>query len=252
MTTYKADMHIHSCYSWDSKMKVRDIIKTMEGEYLEYLALTDHVEFGYEEPKSIIDNLKRREEEIDELQETTNIKLIKGIEISEPHHYKKEVENLLNNITDLDVILGSIHNLNFTNPRYLEKNKETLDLYLNHLMEMLTTDSPIDVVAHLDYIKRLFGHFNVDEYKLNEILSMIIDKDLTLEINTSGIRRCGSTFPDNDILNEYIRLGGSKVTIGSDAHEYQELYDQVNNTYNNIKTLKLTPGVIINHTFKSI
>ncbi|MCH5167063.1 MAG: histidinol-phosphatase HisJ family protein [Erysipelotrichales bacterium] len=251
MVEYRADMHIHSEYSFDSDMTIKDIIKTLEEKKIKYLALTDHIEFGHDSVSKVIDTIKRRNYSIDKLQETTQIKIIKGVEISEPHHYKKETDTLLSSINDIDVVLGSIHHLYDKLLSNLANTEDNMYLYLVQLFIMIN-ESPIDVVAHLDYIKRYFNRFYADPELLNKILNTIIEKDITMEINTSGVRRGVSIFPNSQIIKIYTELGGSKVTFGSDAHKLNELYDNIEEKYNELKELKLTPGVIIGHKFKSI
>lgn len=253
MAEYKADMHVHSSYSWDSDMQILSIIKEMEKKNLEYVAFTDHVEFGHDSVKKVVDNIKRRNHEIDKLQEATNIKLIKGVEISEPHHHEKETETLLSEVKDIDVVLGSIHHLDNIPLNMVLDTEGNMDYYYMEIISMLQK-SPIDVVAHLDYIKRAFKKHAFEPVLIDDILINMIEKDIALEINTSAARRhmCDDTFPNRFIIEEYIKLGGSKVTFGSDAHRENELYDNIKNTSENLKELKLTPGVIINHEFKSI
>ena len=253
MAEYKADMHIHSSYSWDSDMQISTIIKEMEQKKLKYFALTDHIEFGHDPVKKVVDNIKRRNHEIDKLQENTNIKIIKGVEISEPHRYKKETETLLAKVKDIDVVLGSIHHLYDLPLHMIPDTRGNLDYYLLEIAKMIQ-ESPIDVVAHLDYLKRVFKMYRSEPFLTESILVAMIEKDIALEINTSGTRRhvCDNTFPNRTIIEEYIKLGGSKVTFGSDAHRENELYDNIESTSENLKELKLTPGVIINHEFKNI
>lgn len=253
MAKYKADMHIHSCYSWDSSMQILTIIKEMEKKNLEYVAFTDHVEFSHDTAKKTVDTIKKRNEIIDKLQEHTKIKLIKGVEISEPHHHEKETETLLSKVKDIDVVLGSIHHLYDLPLKMIPKTEGNMDYYYLEIALMLRK-SPIDVVAHLDYIKRSFKEHPFEPILIESILSTMIEKGIALEINTSGTRRgmCDQTFPHRFIIEEYIKLGGAKVTFGSDAHRENELYDNIESTNDNLKELKLTPGVIINHEFKSI
>ena len=250
MYSYKADMHIHSKYSFDSKMELKDIIAEMAKKGVSYIAFNDHVEFSFESLNDIIERLRKRNKEIDELQKETNIKLIKGIEVSEPHVYKEGMR-ALKEIQDLDYIMGSIHHIDGIPLNKLSNNRMNLNAYLDNLLDMIYF-SDIDVVGHLDYIKRVFKHFKADPLLVKEILLNIIEKDLVLEINTSGIRRCGETFPGLNIISDYAELGGTKVTYGSDAHAIGELYDQVSNISQNLKQLKLTPGVIIDHKFEEI
>ena len=38
----KFDLHIHSKYSWDSKVEIKDIIKTSKKKKLQGISITDH------------------------------------------------------------------------------------------------------------------------------------------------------------------------------------------------------------------
>ena len=87
----------------------------------------------------------------------------------------------------------------------------------------------IDVVCHLTcplrYIILKYGR-TVDTAlfypQIEDILKLIIKKELALEINTSGFSRNGNAksilMPSEDIIRMYFDLGGRKITLGSDAH----------------------------------
>lgn len=250
MVKYSADMHIHTNYSFDSKMEIKKIIKKMEEYELKYFALTDHVEFSNQPVKEVIHRINERNKEIDELQQHTNIKLIKGVEVSEPHLFEAEME-LLKEVDDLDVILGSIHHIYGMPLRKMKHNKNAYDLYLQSMLKTIK-NTDIDVLAHLDYLKRHVANGVFDTELLIEILNIAIEKGITLEINTSGVRRCGEYFPSNDILKLYKELGGKQITFGSDAHRLEELYDNIPEAYEEVKVYNLTPGVIVNHKFRNL
>ncbi len=55
--------------------------------------------------------------------------------------------------------------------------------------------------------------------QINQILKAIIARDIALEINTAHIgRRLNRLSPEPEIIKKYIEMGGSKFTLGSDAH----------------------------------
>ncbi len=249
MTNYNADMHIHSKYSFDSKMEIRDIIDKLEAQKVKYLALTDHIEFSTQPVGEVIHRIKNRNKEIDKLQNTTNIKLIKGVEISEPHLYESEME-YLQDIEDLDLIIGSIHHIYRMPIGKMSHLKNAYTIYYQSMLKMVEKAN-IDVLAHMDYIKRRISQNDFDYELIKEILSTIINKGITLEINTSGYRRCREYFPSDDILDEYISLGGKNITFGSDAHTLNELYDQIPEASVELND-SLNPGIIVNHHFRSL
>ena len=60
---------------------------------------------------------------------------------------------------------------------------------------------------------------NIQKYYpiIEQILISVIERDKSLEINSSGIND-NYFMPDKDIIMMYKNLGGKKITIGSDAH----------------------------------
>jgi histidinol-phosphatase (PHP family) len=50
-------------------------------------------------------------------------------------------------------------------------------------------------------------------------MKYIIQKDIALEVNASGLyAACKTENPHPELLKRYLELGGELVTIGSDAH----------------------------------
>jgi histidinol-phosphatase (PHP family) len=47
---------------------------------------------------------------------------------------------------------------------------------------------------------------------------------MMLEVNTSGLRQqVKETFPPYPAVLEYLKMGGIKLTLGSDAHRVQDI-----------------------------
>lgn len=249
MQNYKADMHIHSCYSFDSTMPVKDIVDAAERHGLTHIALVDHVEFSNQPVKEVLTRIKTRNQEIDELKNYSNIKVIKGVEISEPHLFQDEVKHI-EEIEDLDYILGSIHHILGMPIKKMKTLKNAYDLYLNSMLRMVD-QANIDTLAHLDYLKRHINNGAFNKEMLEEILKIIIERGITLEVNTSGYRRCGEYFPSNEIIEMYKNLGGKNIVMGSDAHQVSEIYDNILETEEAIKPYNLTKGLIQKRRFRT-
>jgi len=219
------NMHIHSKYSWDSKMEIETIAENLYQNGIKYGAITDHIEFDREPLAEVLIKFKIRNEEIDKINEIYKgkVKLIKAAEISEPHLYKDKVESLSE--LNLDFIMGSIHKIDKTAITPIEK-KHVKYRYYKELLKMVKANQ-IDVVAHLDYVDRYYGYGNDDPYQINEILHAIRENDQIIEINTSGDRRCGlNVFPNVSRISTYC-FGKKEIIIGTDAHEYNELTDNL-------------------------
>ena len=224
MAKQKADMHIHSSFSWDSKQNITYIAEKLDKKNITYGGLADHVEFAFQPEPEVLYMLKKRNKELAKIEDSHKVELLQGIEVSEPHLYPHEME-ILKDVDNIDFILGSIHHVYGMPLKKLKELGNCYDLYLNSVLQMVETAN-IDAVAHLDYIKRYFaGNFQNDVLK--QILETIIDRDLALEINTSGYRRCGEYFPSSDILDLYASLGGKKIILGSDAHHDREINENI-------------------------
>jgi len=79
---------------------------------------------------------------------------------------------------------------------------------------------PADVVCHLDAVMRHCPTFAfADEHfaRTGEILSLMREKDVALEVNTSGFVLRGEPFPSIRIIKEAQQLG-VRLEAGSDAH----------------------------------
>lgn len=242
----KQNMHIHSKYSWDcqkdGKMEIDEIARILYKNGIKYGAITDHVEFDKEPLPYVLTKLKIRNLEIDRVNELYQGKviLLKAVEISEPHLYKDKVESLSK--LDLDFLMGSIHKIVKNATTDYDKIHAKY-LYYSEIMKMIENNQ-IDVIGHLDYIDKYYGRGYYSYYQIKDIISAIIEKNLILEINTSSKRRVNlDLFPSINKMCEYKILGGNNVTIGTDAHQYSELTDNLSQAEIIADELNLKPVI---------
>lgn len=232
---YLADTHIHSIYSYDGQMCIEDIIKRGIKLGLRYLAFTEHLELVQINIKQFLNRYEVYQNEIEKLQEKyPSVRLIKGVEFSNPEKYPEELE-IVNNL-DLDYIIGSNHEV----PKF--ENELEILKYYQTILEIVKQGG-IDSLGHLDYIRRKYDDSSISKDILKEIYYYLIKNNITLEINSSAMRRKGlDSFPSNEKLNLYKEMGGEKVIIGSDAHRLNEVYDgieEIDNQYDFNKGLYL-------------
>ena len=97
--------------------------------------------------------------------------------------------------------------------------------YLEATLECVQIHDDFDVLAHLTYIAKTHAHpaprpVSYADHRdvIDEILRILVAKGKGLELNTSGMDRCGAYLPDGDIFRRFRELGGQIVTVGSDAH----------------------------------
>ncbi len=239
---YLADTHMHSIYSFDGQMCLEDMIK--RGIYLglKYMAFTEHLELGQITIKQFLNRYKVYCDEIARLQEKyPNIKLIKGVEFTNPEKYPKELEIV--NSLDIDYIIGSNHEF----PKQYDK-KKILEYYKRILR--IAKLQGIDSLGHMDYIRRKFDDSFIPLDIIKDIYGYLLENDTALEINCSAKRRKGlDLFPSKSRLQLYKDMGGEKVTIGSDAHRLDEIYDEVSDID---KENDFNKGIYIKRKFISL
>lgn len=240
---YLADTHMHSIYSYDGQMSLEGIVIRGIELGLKYLAFTEHLEFGQITLKQYLNRYKVYSDEVKRLQDKyPNIELLKGAEFSNPENYKYELD--LVNKLDLDYLIGSNH----ITPQ--SGSEEDILDYYKHILEMVE-NSGIDSLGHLDYVRRKYDDSSITDDILSEIFKTMQKNNITLEINSSAKRRKNlDSFPSVEKIKLYESNGGTKVTIGSDAHRLNELYDgiaEISSYHSN-----LNQGVYIKRKFKSL
>ena len=99
-----------------------------------------------------------------------------------------------------------------------------LEDYFTSILRTLG-DIPIDVICHLDAALRHVQDISLKEQHftlIEHILDTMVNKDVALEINTSGFVLRGHPFPDKRILR-MAQNRGIRFQIGSDAHAPEQV-----------------------------
>lgn len=232
----RADMHTHSENSHDSVCKIEAMYKSQTENGTEIFAVTDHFDTASFKDYDVFTPIKNAAKTVEDLNEKAkaNELILKGIEISEGFWYPDVMEKAIN-MLDYDVIIGSVHLVKYKNLTYAyskidfsKLTKQTVieyvDAYFDDMIRMIKT-MDFDILAHLTcplrYIK---GKYNIDidlgvyEDKINKILSLIIEKEIALEVNTSSYDMLNDFMPGKSIIKKYYDMGGYLLTLGSDAH----------------------------------
>lgn len=230
------DMHSHTEHSFDGHYSVDEMIKSSIEKGIKIVAFTDHVEmdvfyqnrFDKTADLAFPDILRAKEQYKD------RIEVCVGIEMGEPTYDVAESEKLMAS-KDYDFVIGSIHNLRNT-PDFceLDYNKDNvyplLDDYFRELKE-LAAWAKFDTFAHLTYpLRYIVGEHHIDvdmtryQKDIDEIFSLLAEKDKPLEINTSGLRQpIGRTMPDESLVRRFKEMGGKYITVGSDSHYIEHM-----------------------------
>jgi histidinol-phosphatase (PHP family) len=218
------DSHVHSTFSTDSPMTIEEILQKSR-ELNVGIILTEHMDLNFPDSKKFRFNCE------DYFKQYTPIKdnkLLLGIEIGMHKDFYKNNAFIAQNY-QFDYLLGSIHFIRNDDIYAIEtyegkSKKDVYELYFKEMAENLLLHDYIDCLGHIDYICRYSTYDDksiaYDEFRENidEVLKVMIDKEISLEINT---RR----FDDKQAINElipvykrYAELGGKYVVLGSDSH----------------------------------
>jgi histidinol-phosphatase (PHP family) len=95
--------------------------------------------------------------------------------------------------------------------------------YLELVREAAATGS-FDVLAHIDAIKAYAPRPpRAPEREWDTTVEALLHADVAVEINTSGVRKCGEPFPAWGLI-ERLHEAGVPLTFGSDAHTPDEVH----------------------------
>ncbi|MBR4874825.1 MAG: histidinol-phosphatase HisJ family protein [Clostridia bacterium] len=238
------DCHTHSCYSFDSKESIDEMVKKALSLNLKAITFTEHLA-PLPDGFSFYENVKKSKEEALRAQEKVKDKLLvlSGVELEDMYD-KKDFSSFYK--MDLDAILISVHSTPIFK-KYFPDNpyginlvtsvkvapmdflENFIEIYYNELLNnVINIDA--DIVTHLTFPLRYIngrGKKGLDITKfyslIDEVLKAVIKTGKTLEVNTASFEQYNMFVPDKDILTRYFNMGGRNISLGSDAHRADQL-----------------------------
>lgn len=252
-----ADSHTHTKFSPDGTDDMADMCRAAISKGLSYICFNDHFEMNPADAAYKSFNYEKYSEAIDRVRNEfgNEIQILKGIEFGQPHLYPKEFDYILKK--DFDVIIAGIHYLgeDYVGDDMLKEKYTNQQRFREYYKEVLAAVKfgGFDVLAHFDLPKRYLKESCEEKELVNEILHELKNKGIALEINTSPLRRgLKECCPDSEILKNYLKAGGTRVTTGSDAHCCSEIAADFEYAYKLVKDNKGNIGIIKGHSFISI
>lgn len=230
------DLHTHSEHSHDSTCPIEEMAKAQRAKGMDGFAVTDHFDTHSYLRYDVVTPIGKAAEEVRELNRESGdeFRILTGVEISEGF-WHPEVCEKVQALTDYDVILGSVHLVQYKElTRAYSKMdfsamdrgviEEYVDQYFSDMLTM-TDEVDFDVLCHLTcplrYINGKYGlslnRSKFDE-KIDLILKKIIKKGIALEVNLSSYGILGDFLPDTEVLRRYFEMGGYLLTVGTDSH----------------------------------
>ncbi len=223
------DFHMHSRVSFDGYDTGEALARTALERGLKEICFTDHLDYDPLGNMGKLDfDTEAYNAEYDGL-EIPGLTIRRGMEFGMDMHnvdlFKKDLQR-----RPFDFVLGSIHfvdDLDVYYPEFWEGKTvwEAERRCLEATLECIQLHETYDVLAHLTYIGKTHPHpaprtvpFAEHRDIIDEILRQLAIRGKGLEMNTSGVDRCGGFLPTADYFRRFKELGGEIVTIGSDAH----------------------------------
>ncbi|MBQ7446653.1 MAG: histidinol-phosphatase HisJ family protein [Eubacterium sp.] len=230
------DAHIHTLFSGDCETDIADIIQTAIEKNLPGITITDHLDLIYpEDPTLFLLDLEQYDKTIRSLRShQEEIRVLYGIELGLAEGIEEEYKKITD-IYDYDFVIGSSHMVHGKDPYYPEyfagrTVKRAYEEYFESILENIRCWDGFDVYGHLDYVVR-YGSDENNPYDpmdymdlFDEILKELIARGKGIEANTSGLAYgLSHPHPAPVIIKRYRELGGEILTIGSDAHQYENV-----------------------------
>ena len=223
------DYHMHSRVSFDGHDTGEALAQAAAAAGLKEICFTDHLDYDPLGQMGKLDfDTEAYNAEYDHL-EIPGLKIRRGMEFGMDIHNLSQFQKDLQR-RDFDFVLGSIHFVDdldvYFQPFWEGKTVfEAERRCLEATLECINLHNDFDVLAHLTYISKTRSHpcprpLPYDRHReiLDEILRILAKKGKGLELNTSGMDRCGGFLPTADFFRRFKELGGEIVTVGSDAH----------------------------------
>lgn len=231
---YLADYHTHSRISPDAAGSMAEMAEAAAAAGMNELCFTDHVDplvwGGTELEKSYDWPALAAEFAAAMAAAGEGLTLRLGIELGDAPWSFSNTRKLLSAAPELDFIIGSIHRLSmrfggtdlyYFDPGDEKTAREEIADYLERLRLLADWDG-YDVLGHLTlplrYLNENRGfHLTFAGYEaaVEEILRTVIQGGRGIELN---VNRGNTPLPDAEFLKMYRRLGGERITLGTDAH----------------------------------
>lgn len=247
------DYHLHSERSHDAEGSVLATCEAALAMGLTEICFTEHVDFEPTDPCYGYFDYDASRRLVDEAGEVYAGRLIVrlGAEFDFQAKYAQQMAACLEK-WDFDYVVGAVHYVDGILLEHHEdyfpgRNAEEAYIpYLQGAIEAVRTGL-FDSLAHFDLCKRhgvrYFGVFDPAPYAdlIDETLRAMIEQQMSLEINSSGLRQAArDTYPCRQILERYHELGGRWITLGSDSHRLQHVGSGIGEALAMAKTVGFT------------
>jgi histidinol-phosphatase (PHP family) len=228
------DSHLHTTLSPDSDVPIYVFGALAAAGGVAEIAITDHVDFDPRGPAYAFASFGDRERSVREAAERwadQGVAIRFGVEITYERAHEAAIRAHLQRHA-YDFVIGSVH-IGPDSPYLPDRvagwvaGRPLAAILAPYFDEVIAAarSGLFDTIGHVDFVKR-YLHPHVlpaqlaDAPELYEpLLEALVQSGTGLEINTSGLRQAaGETYPAGPVVARFRELGGTEVTVGSDAH----------------------------------
>ena len=223
------DYHMHSVVSFDGHDAPEAMLRAAANMGLKEICFTDHIDyFANVEKQEWVFDTDVYNAAYDHLTHDT-VKIRRGLEFGiKPYNASQLREELKRR--NFDFVLGSVHFVDEKDVYFPEYWGDMTVFqaerrYLEETLACVQAHEDFDVLGHLTYISKARANpaprpVPMEEHRelIDEILRVLARKGKGMEMNTSGVDRCGDFLPYEPYFRRFKELGGEIVTVGSDAH----------------------------------
>jgi histidinol-phosphatase (PHP family) len=224
------DYHVHTTHSADCNTPIEASCQAAIAAGVTEIAFTDHVEHEPADMSYGVYDYHGYRESIERARDRFGHRLtiLAGAEVDFNHRIRDDVERFLEG-HDFDFVIGSVHygeDREIIFPEYFSRRSfdDVFRAYLEEIHAAVETGW-FDTIGHIDLPKRYApaeaGEYEPMRYResFEAIFRTMIANGTSFEINTSGLRQAPATsMPAAQVVDLYVRMGGSLVTMGSDSH----------------------------------
>ena len=229
------DYHVHTEFSSDCKIPMAVQCEAAIAAGVTEIAFCDHLDhepedpgYGYYRPDAFFASVESCREQFGD-----RLTILAGVEADYNERIAEQVEDFLSKY-QFDFVIGSVH--------YGEDGKIIFqeyfdgrtwdDVYLPYVerLKLAAQSGLFDTLGHIDLPKRYapkdMRTYDPLRYKdaLQGLFEVLIDQQMSFEINTSGLRQTPQTsMPGPAIVRWYVEAGGKLITTGSDSHAPQHI-----------------------------
>lgn len=228
------DYHMHSKVSFDGQDTPQRMVQAAVAAGLKEICFTDHIDYEVNAQKqTMVFDTQVYNAAYDGLT-ADGLKIRKGMEFGlKPYNaadLKRDVQRRA-----FDFVIGSVHFVEeqdvYFQPFWDGKTVEQAERrYLEETLACVRAHEDFDVLGHLTYLSKARANpvhrtipYEAHWEVADEILKVLVSKGKGMEINSSGVDRCGDFLPPPVYLKRFQELGGEIVTIGSDAHTWDRV-----------------------------